>query len=76
MPKIEIDEVYKALQDEDEPFVETTLSDVLRRILLVTPGKDTDEIGEDPYEKRPGVLRHLIGKGLLAACDRLVWNRP
>ncbi|WP_157249249.1 hypothetical protein [Nonomuraea typhae] len=77
MPKIDIDnEVYKALQDEAEPFVETTPNDVLRRILLGVRSKNVDKIDMDPDENRPGVLRRLIDQDLLAAGDRLVWNRP
>ncbi|MFC4534623.1 hypothetical protein [Sphaerisporangium dianthi] len=77
MPKIEIDdEVYKALQDEAEPFVETTPNEVLRRILLRAPGKESEVDSADLGENRPGVLRRLIDQGLLAAGDKLVWNRP
>ncbi|NJP26807.1 hypothetical protein FLW53_21965 [Microbispora sp. SCL1-1] len=59
--RLEIDdEVYKALQDEAEPFVETTPNDVLRRILLGTPGKDTDA-------KRLGALRRSGSPGEAAS---------
>ncbi|MFC0862869.1 hypothetical protein ACFHYQ_11255 [Sphaerimonospora cavernae] len=82
------DDVLKVLHAMAKPWVETTPNAVLRRLLVEGDlgkafGTDgTPEtagmtgIDEGLENKREGVLRHLIAKGLLRAGERLEWRRP
>ncbi|ETA02730.1 hypothetical protein CcI156_01935 [Frankia sp. CcI156] len=62
VPRIEIDdEVFKCLQDQTAPFVDTP-NDVLRRVL----GLSAPAVAKEPGAARPpGNLAKLVNAGLV-----------
>ncbi|ADP83655.1 hypothetical protein [Pseudofrankia inefficax] len=72
VPQIEVDEqVFKRLQDQAVPFVDTP-NDVLRRILGFSGPAAADE---STTARRPGNLAKLVDAGLVKPGDRLTHVR-
>ncbi|MFE1397226.1 hypothetical protein ACFW53_04720 [Nocardiopsis dassonvillei] len=65
------DEVYAALQERAQPFVDTP-NDVLRRVLGLDP-QDTEST--DGSENARGALADMIASGVLSPGEKLVWER-
>lgn len=67
------DEVYAALQEQAQPFVDTP-NDVLRRVLGLT-STATNASSSDRSENDRGALAGMIDSGVLSPGEKLVWER-
>jgi len=72
VPQIEVDDqVFKCLQDQAVPFVDTP-NDVLRRILGLSAPSEAED---SSTARRPGNLAKLVNAGLVKPGDQLTHVR-